>query len=124
MGARMLDGIHFLKPIVPYVLYHHERWDGKGYPEGLSGAEIPIQGRLLAIADTVDAILSSRPYRKANTPEKVIEELTLYRGIQFDAELVDIFLELRETGEIDLKLLYTNEYETADEFFVGRALTD
>lgn len=124
MGARMLDGIHFLKPIVPYVLYHHERWDGKGYPEGLSGAKIPIQGRLLAIADTVDAILSSRPYRKANTPEKVIEELTLYRGIQFDPELVDIFLELRETGGIDLKLLYTNDYETVDEFVIGRTLTD
>jgi len=121
MGARMLDGIPFLKPIVPYVLYHHERWDGKGYPEGLSGSDAPLQGRLLAIADTVDAILSNRPYRKANTPDKAIEELTIYRGIQFDPELVDIFVDLWETGGVDLKSLYAKEYETRDTHFLSQA---
>ncbi len=115
LGARMLDGIPFLKPILPYVLYHHERWDGTGYPEGLKGTNVPLEGRLLAVADTVDAILSNRPYRKANVPEKAIEELELYRGQQFDPELVDVFLALWLNGEIDLKSLYAKEFNAATE---------
>ncbi len=111
MGARMLDGIPFLKPILPYVLHHHERWDGEGYPGGLTGSKIPLEGRLLAIADTVDAVLSNRPYRKANTPEKAVEELIRYKQIQFDPELVDMFVDLWKAGGIDLKSLYINDYQ-------------
>jgi len=106
MGAKMLDGIPFLEPILPYILYHHERWDGRGYPDGLEGTDIPIEGRLLAIADTVDAILSDRPYRKANVPEKVIDELLEFRGVQFDPDLVDAFVELWKSGKLDLMSLY------------------
>jgi response regulator RpfG family c-di-GMP phosphodiesterase len=112
MGARMLDGIPFLKPILPYVLHHHERWDGCGYPEGLRGTEIPVEGRLLAIADTVDAVLSNRPYRKANTPEKAVKELVKYKEIQFDPELVDVFVDLWKAGRAGLKSLYPNEYQS------------
>jgi putative nucleotidyltransferase with HDIG domain len=113
MGARMLDGIPFLKPILPYVLYHHERWDGSGYPRGLKVNEIPLEGRLLAIADTVDAVLSNRPYRKANTPEKAIEELTRFKGVQFDPVLTDMFIDLWKAGGIDLKSLYADELRSA-----------
>lgn len=109
MGAKMLDGIPFLKPILPYVLYHHERWDGTGYPQGLKGTDIPIEGRLLAIADTVDAILSNRPYRRANVPEKVIAELLEFRGVQFDPDLVDAFVNLWRAGKIGLKNLYAEQ---------------
>jgi len=113
LGCKMLADVPFLEPILPYVLHHHERWDGTGYPEGLAGTEIPIQGRLLAIADTVDAILSNRPYRPANVPEKAIEELNLYRGIQFDPELADVFITLWEAGRIDLDELYSLEKSPA-----------
>jgi putative nucleotidyltransferase with HDIG domain len=109
MGAKMLDGIPFLEPILPYVLYHHERWDGRGYPHGLKGTDIPIEGRLLAIADTVDAILSDRPYRRANIPEKVIDELMEFRGVQFDPDLVDAFVGLWRAGKIDLQTLYSKQ---------------
>ncbi|MFH1892327.1 MAG: HD domain-containing phosphohydrolase [Candidatus Zixiibacteriota bacterium] len=117
MGAKMLDGIPFLEPILPYILYHHERWDGRGYPHGLKGTDIPIQGRLLAIADTVDAILSDRPYRKANVPEKVIDELLEFRGVQFDPDLVDAFMELWKSGKLDLRSLYGQV--DADSFVTG-----
>jgi len=115
MGAKMLDGIPFLEPILPYVLYHHERWDGRGYPHGLRGTDIPIEGRLLAIADTVDAILSDRPYRRANVPEKVIDELLEFRGVQFDPDLVDAFVNLWRRGEIDLHTLYAEQSSNQDD---------
>jgi putative nucleotidyltransferase with HDIG domain len=63
-GARMMEDVGFLKPVIPYCLYHHERYDGKGYPFGLSGESIPLEGRLIAVADTFDAMTSHRPYRR------------------------------------------------------------
>jgi response regulator RpfG family c-di-GMP phosphodiesterase len=116
LGAQILDGIPFLEPALPYVLYHHERWDGSGYSLGLKGEQIPIEGRLLAIADTVDAILSNRPYRAANTPEKVIAELQKFRGSQFDPDLVDIFTDLLYSGKIDLQTMYAEEQMNAPLF--------
>ncbi len=108
-GAAIIQDIPFLAPIRPYVLYHHEKWDGSGYPSGLAGEDIPLEGRLLAVADTVDAILSTRPYRNAMTSEKVISELKAFRGIQFDPLLVDLFLQLIDDGEIDLEMMYHTE---------------
>ena len=123
MGAKILIGIPFLEPILPYVLSHHERWDGTGYPIGLKEKEISIKGRLLAIADTVDAILSNRPYRKANTPENAIEELRLYKGVQFDPELVDVFLELWETNKLDLESIYSGRFNEAEKGFTEKKST-
>jgi len=94
IGAKIIEGIPFLEPALPYILYHHERWDGNGYPEGLKGEEIPIEGRILAVADTFDAITSDRPYRKGRPIEYAIEELKEHSGRQFDPEIVKIFLEL------------------------------
>ena len=80
------------------ILYHHERYDGKGYPGGLKGEEIPFQARIIAIADTYDAMTSDRAYRKALPLDVVIEEFVENRGIQFDPQLVDVFLEMIKDG--------------------------
>ena len=104
-GARILEGISFSKPAIPYVLYHHERFDGKGYPYGLRGEEIPIQGRLMAVVDTFDAITSDRPYRKSKGFELAIKEIKDCSGTQFDPKVAKIFVEAWEHGKIDKERL-------------------
>jgi HD-GYP domain-containing protein (c-di-GMP phosphodiesterase class II) len=99
-GARMMEDIKFLLPLIPYALYHHERFDGNGYPTGLEGENIPIEGRLLAVADTFDAMTSNRPYRKGLDPSIAIEELEKNKGTQFDPVMVDAFLEAYKDGRI------------------------
>jgi len=76
-----------------YALYHHESWDGKGYPKGLKGEAIPFVSRIITIADAYDAMTSDRSYRSALPKEVVIEELHKNAGIQFDPELVRVFIE-------------------------------
>ena len=97
----MLEGIAFLEPALPYVLYHHERYDGKGYPVGLSGEDIPVEGRLMAVVDTFDAITSDRPYRKNLGYQKAIQELTDYAGTQFDPKIAQALVQAWLKGEID-----------------------
>jgi response regulator RpfG family c-di-GMP phosphodiesterase len=100
-GAKILEGISFLKPAIPYVLCHHERYDGKGYPNRLRGEQIPIQGRLMAVVDTFDAITSDRPYRKSKGFKPAITEIKDCSGTQFDPKVVKIFVEAWEHGKID-----------------------
>jgi HD-GYP domain-containing protein (c-di-GMP phosphodiesterase class II) len=76
--------------VLESVRWHHERWDGKGYPDGVSGEAIPLGARIIMISDTIDAMSTDRPYRKALSFEKVVSELIKYRGIQFDPTLVDV----------------------------------
>ena len=76
--------------VLESVRWHHERWDGKGYPDGISGEAIPIGARIIMVADTIDAMSTDRPYRKALGFEKVVSELIKYRGVQFDPALVDV----------------------------------
>ncbi|MEA4988998.1 MAG: transporter substrate-binding domain-containing protein [Anaerovorax sp.] len=92
VGYRILSAINDMGEIADYVLYHHERWDGKGYPTGLRGEEIPLQSRMISIADTYDAITSDRSYRIAKSRQYAINELKLNRGKQFDPNLVDLFI--------------------------------
>jgi HD-GYP domain-containing protein (c-di-GMP phosphodiesterase class II) len=99
-GAWMLQDVERLRPLVPYCLYHHERYDGKGYPFGLAGESIPIEGRLIAVADTFDAMTSSRPYRKGMQPDVAIAEIVRARGAQFDPAIVDALVECYHTGKI------------------------
>lgn len=80
------------------ALYHHERYDGKGYPTGLKGEEIPFLARIIAIADAYDAMTSDRAYRKSLSRETVIEELSKSRGVQFDPQIVDAFVEMLKEG--------------------------
>lgn len=84
----------FLQTAKKIVGSHHERWDGTGYPRGLCGTEIPLQGRIMAIADVYDALVSDRPYKRAFTHEKAVEIILESRGSQFDPQLVDVFIEV------------------------------
>lgn len=79
------------------MLYHHERWDGSGYPHGLKGEDIPVEGRLLAIVDVYDALTIARPYHPARTPYEVIQFLQISAGRQFDPHLVPVFVKAMNT---------------------------
>jgi diguanylate cyclase (GGDEF)-like protein len=96
LGANIVGNIPNLVPCLSSILYHHERWDGGGYPEGLKGEEIPIEARILAIADSFAAMTSARPYRPALRSEEVIKELRRCGGSQFDPELVVVFIGIIE----------------------------
>jgi putative two-component system response regulator len=93
VGAKMLEGVDHLKPASPYVLYHHECWNGTGYPKGLSGEKIPREGRLLAIVDAYDAMTTNRPYHNSVMANDAIEELKQNKGIYFDPDMVDVFIQ-------------------------------
>ena len=95
-GANMLMGIKTLQPLLPYILYHQERYDGTGYPFGLKGEEIPIEARLLAAVDAFDAMTSTRPYRAAMAADLAIAEIVKHRGVQFDPNIVDALLRVME----------------------------
>ncbi|HTO54986.1 MAG TPA: HD domain-containing phosphohydrolase [Myxococcota bacterium] len=101
IGARILEPVKFLADIVPCVRHHHEWYDGSamGYPERLSATEIPYPSRIILVADTVEAMTSDRPYRKALPIVRVIEEVTRFRGSQFDPQAADAFLRLAEREE-------------------------
>jgi len=91
MGEQMLKEDDNFKRMLPAVRHHHERWDGTGYPDGLQGFDIPLEARIIAIADTFDAIVSDRPYRKGSTPRKAVEEILRCSGTQFDPHLTWLF---------------------------------
>jgi putative nucleotidyltransferase with HDIG domain len=92
-----LAAVEFYAKLIPGVMHHHERFDGKGYPVGVMGEEIPIYARMILIADTYDAMTSTRTYRKGLAPEVAYQELKDFAGRQFDARLVKIFIEAHAT---------------------------
>jgi len=92
IAADIIRPIQFMHDIVPLVLYHHERWDGKGYPAGLKAEEIPIGARIIAIADVYQALTSNRPYRKAFPKKKALQIIKEGAGTQFDARIVELFM--------------------------------
>jgi putative nucleotidyltransferase with HDIG domain len=99
-GARLLLRVAALRAAIPYVLYHHERWDGRGYPSGKPGEEIPLEARVLAIADAFDAMTSDRPYRRALTRAEALAEVGRCAGTQFDPRIAEVFLELFAEPEL------------------------
>ncbi|HUT53646.1 MAG TPA: HD domain-containing phosphohydrolase [bacterium] len=99
MGKQILESIHFLRDIVPLVYFHHEWYDGEGYPDGIRGDKIPLGARILAVADSYDAMTSDRPYRKAMNQQKAIKELRRFSGTQFDAGIVEVFVRIIEDNQ-------------------------
>ncbi|MBI4731158.1 MAG: response regulator [Chloroflexi bacterium] len=91
-GAKMLEGVDHLRAAVPYILYHHEWWNGSGYPQGLKGIKIPREGRLLAIVDAFDAMTTNRPYHASMSTEEALEEIRKNKGVYFDPDMTDVFL--------------------------------
>jgi diguanylate cyclase (GGDEF)-like protein/PAS domain S-box-containing protein len=92
VGWRITQAIPELNPISDIILYHHERWDGTGYPRGLAGEEIPLMARIISIVDAYDAMIEERPYRKAMTKEEATTEILKMAGTQFDKNMAEIFV--------------------------------
>ena len=113
IGADIVREIKALRSILPIIRHHHERIDGAGYPDGLAGDQIPIEARIMAIADAYDTMTSDRAYRRAMHPEEAILELRRGRGIQWDAQLVDVFIALIETEASTLRLPQTRVAQLA-----------
>ncbi|HPB30925.1 MAG TPA: HD-GYP domain-containing protein, partial [Candidatus Sumerlaeota bacterium] len=94
IGASILGSIPSIKPLLPVILHHHERYDGKGYPDGLKGTQIVLWARMTAVADTYHALVSDRPYRRGMDRDKAISIIEEVRGTQLCPECVDVFKEM------------------------------
>lgn len=103
IGFKILNGIPFLSGAKKVVLYHHENFDGSGYPEGLSGTKLPQSARIFSVADTLDAITHDRPYRKAQHVQAAFEEIQRCSGTQFDPEIARALFEIGEIGILSLE---------------------
>jgi putative nucleotidyltransferase with HDIG domain len=103
-GVRMLRSLGAPREILPCVLHHHERWDGAGYPRGRAGERIPLEARILSVADSFDAMTSTRPYRSPRQADDALDELRRCAGSQFDPDLVGVFAEAWGEGELDALL--------------------
>ena len=104
IGSEIIDGIEFLKGISKIVAQHHERPDGKGYPNGLKDSSICLEAAILSLADVYDAMISDRPYRKGLTQDVALEEIRNNAGTQFNAELAEIFINILEKEMLEIEL--------------------
>jgi putative two-component system response regulator len=95
-GAKIIEGITHLREALPYILYHHEKWDGTGYPNGLKGEAIPKEGRLLALADVYDALTSDRPYHHGMTFEEALDLIRREAGTHFDPQMAEVFVRIQQ----------------------------
>ncbi|MGZ4106109.1 MAG: HD-GYP domain-containing protein [Tumebacillaceae bacterium] len=96
LGAQIVEPLDFLREALPIILYHHERIDGRGYPQGLKGDEIPIEALIVGVADAYDAMTSCRPYRSERDDERAVQELVRCAGTQFDVGVVQAFVKVIE----------------------------
>ncbi len=97
-SAKIIEPVRNLRSVQIWVLHHHEKWDGSGYPEGRKAEQIPLQSRILAVCDAYSAMTGNRPYRNALSEEEARDEITRVAGKQLDPNIVDIFLSLDTTG--------------------------
>jgi putative nucleotidyltransferase with HDIG domain len=100
MGAEIMSPIEQLKEMIPAIRWHHEAWNGRGYPDGLRGEQIPLFARIVAVADTFDAITTNRPYQQAGNIEFAVETITKLTGSRFDAKVVTAFLRAVQAGDV------------------------
>ena len=114
-GSEILKDFTLIDHVVEGARYHHERYDGNGYPDKLKGEEIPLYGRIISIADAFDAMTANRVYRKRQDFDYVMGELHKGRGTQFDPELLDIFLKIIEDKKIDIDALYSPNAQPGEE---------
>ncbi|HAS74005.1 MAG TPA: hypothetical protein DCS67_07665 [Clostridiales bacterium UBA8960] len=98
IGYRIAMSSPNLAPIAEYILHHHERWDGNGYPQKLRGTDVPLLSRILSVVDSYDAMTEDRIYRKAMTHDAAIEEIQKCAGTQFDPQIAKIFMQMFEKG--------------------------
>ena len=103
-GAEILKDFTLVEHVIDGTLYHHERYDGKGYPYGLKGEEIPIFGRIIGVADAFDAMTSNRVYRNHMDTDYVMNEMQRGRGTQFDPDIVPVMLELIDEGVVPVEI--------------------
>jgi len=102
-GYQMLKNIPSLAEVCETAHFHHERYDGSGYPQGLKGTEIPLGARIIAVADSLDAIISDLPYRRARSLAEARKEIHTWAGRQFDPEIVEVFLKMSDDIWEDLR---------------------
>lgn len=123
-GSEALSSSESLKTISEYILYHHEKWDGSGYPEGISGRKIPIISQILAVADAWDAMLSKRAYRKPLSIEEALLELHENKGSQFSPRVVEAFIKMIRDNRVEKlrKEVLKNEINTSEnnKFLIGK----
>ena len=100
IGAEMVRDIPYLVPAIPAVLYHHEQWDGCGYPHGLAGETIPLVARIVAVADSFDAMTTTRAYQTARLPDQAYDEISNASGTLYDPRVVSAFRKAWETGDV------------------------
>ena len=100
IGADIVEPVSALRDMLPGIRWHHEAWNGSGYPDGLRGEQIPLMARVIGVADTFDAITTNRPYQEASSPEKAMEIIKKLTGTKFDAKIVTAFLLAWEAGHI------------------------
>jgi HD-GYP domain-containing protein (c-di-GMP phosphodiesterase class II) len=100
IGEDILKPLEPLREMLPAIRWHHEAWNGRGYPDGLKGEQIPLIARIVAVADTFDAITTNRPYQKAYSHEYAVETITKLTGARFDAKVVTAFLRAFQQGLI------------------------
>jgi len=126
IGYNILSRLPLFKGIAEIVLCHHERWDGLGYPAGLKGEDIPLESRIIAVADAFDAITSDRPYRKGQTLSFGIEEILRHREDQFGPRVVDHFLnicnQIPEAMDTLADVSYANAFDGHDDLMHSRRL--
>ena len=110
IGAEILKHVIDLVNCIPAILHHHERYDGTGYPNGLTGEKIPIEARILSVADAYDAMVSLRPYRRQFSPQEAIDEIKNCSGTQFDPAIVDIFVKIIQKNSSDVIAYNKDDY--------------
>ena len=112
-GASLLEPLEILEPAVPIILYHHERYDGTGYPKGLKKEAIPLGARILAVANAFEAMVCERPYRKAVPVQEAVKEISSHAGTQFDPKVVEAFLAVSRAGRLEKVVAAQGEADRA-----------